>query len=50
MGDGDENQMEDPSGYEKSEVELAYLGVEVVVSVLIPAGLGRVRAVSGMVN
>jgi len=50
MGDEDENDMEDTSGYEKSGVKLAWLGWEDLVSVLVRAGLGLVPAVSGMVN
>ena len=50
MGDEDENGMEDMSGYDKSGVRLARLGLEDIVSVLIPAGSGHVPAVSGMVN
>jgi len=50
MGDEDENDMEDPSGPEKSGVQLAWLGLDDLVSVLLPAGAGLVPAVSGMVN
>jgi hypothetical protein len=50
MGDEDENNMEDMSGYEKSGVRLAWLGLEDIVSVLFPARSGLVPAVSGMVN
>jgi len=50
MGDEDENDMEDTSGYEKSWVRLAWLGLEDLVSVLLPAGSGLVPAVSGMGN
>ena len=50
MGDGDETDMEDTSGPEKSAVRLTSLGLEDPVSVLLPAGLGLVPAVSGMVN
>jgi len=50
MGDEDENDMEDMSGYDKSGVRLARLGLEDLVSVLLPAGSGHVPAVSGMVN
>ena len=50
MGDDDGNDMEDTSGNEKSGVRLAWLGWEDLVSVLLPAGLGLVPAVSGMVN
>ena len=50
MGDEDEHDMEDTSGYEISGVRLASLGLEDLVSVLLPTGLGLVPAVSGMVN
>jgi len=50
IGDEDENDMEVTSGYEKSGVQLAWLGLEDLVSVLLPAGSGLVPAVSGMVN
>jgi len=50
MGDEDENDMEDRSGYEKSGVRLAWLGLEDLVSVLLPAKSRLVPAVSGMVN
>jgi len=50
MGDEDENDMEDMSGYEKSGVRLASLGWEHLKSVLVLAGSGLVPAVSGMVN
>jgi len=50
MGDEDENDMEDTSGYEKSGVRLAWLGSEDLVLVIVRAGLGLVPAVSGMVN
>jgi len=50
MGDEDENDVEDTSGYDKSGVQLAWLGLEDLVSVLLPAGSGLVSAVSGMVN
>jgi len=50
MGDEDGNDMEDTSGYEKSEVRLARLGLEDRVTVLLPGGSGLVPAVSGMVN
>jgi len=56
-GDEDESDMEDTSGYEKSGVRLAWLGVEktwlgleYLVSVLLPAGSGLVPAIPGMVN
>jgi len=49
MGDEDENDMEDTSGYEKSGVRLAWLGLEDLVPVLLPPGSGLVPAVSGMV-
>jgi len=50
MGDKDENDMEDTSGYEKSGVRLARLGLEDLVLVLLTAGSGLVPVVSGMVN
>jgi len=50
MWDEDENAMEDTSGYEKSGERLAWLGLEDLVSVLLPAGSGLGSAVSGMVN
>jgi len=50
MGYEDGNDMEDTSNYEKSGVRLARLGLEDLVSVLLPAGSGLVPAVSGMVN
>jgi hypothetical protein len=43
-------KMEDTSGYEKSGVRLARVGVADLVSVFLPAGSGVVPAVSGMVN
>jgi len=49
-GDEDENDMEDTSGYEKSGVQLARLGWEDLISLLLHAGSGLVPAVSGMVN
>jgi len=50
MGDEDENDMEDTSGYEKPGVRLATLGWEDLVSVLVRTGLELVPAISGMVN
>jgi len=50
MGDEDENNVEDTSGYEKSGVRLAWLGWEDLVSVLLHARSGLMPAVSGMVN
>ena len=50
MGDEDENDVEDRSGYEKSGLRLACLGWEDLVSVLLHAGSGLVPAISGMVN
>jgi len=50
MGDEDENDMEDTSGYEKSGVRLAWLGWEDLVSVFIRARSRLIPAVSGMVN
>jgi hypothetical protein len=42
--------MEETSGYEKSGVRLAGLGLADVVSGFLPAGSRVVHAVSGMVN
>jgi len=50
MGDEDENDMEVTSGYEKSGVQLAWLGWEDLVSVLVRVRSGLVASVSGMVN
>jgi len=50
MGDEDENDMENTSGYEKSGVRLTCLGLEDPVSVILLAGSGLVPAVSGMVH
>jgi len=50
MGDEDENDVEDTSGYEKSGVRLARLGWEDLVSVLLHARSGLVPAVLGMVH
>jgi len=50
MGDEDEKDMEDTSGYEKSGVRLAWLGSQDLESVLLPARLDLVPAISGMVN
>ena len=50
MGDENENDMEDTSGYEKPGVQLASLGWEDLVSVLVRARSGLIPAVSGMVN
>ena len=50
MGDEDENDVEDTSGYEQSEVRLLVLGWEDRILVKLHTGLGLVLAVSGMVN
>ena len=50
MGYEDENDMEDTSSDEESGVPLAWLGLEDLVSVWLPAGLGLCPAVLGMVN
>jgi len=50
MGDDDESDMEDMSGYDKSGLQLAGLGLEDIVSVLLPAGSGLQPAISGMLN
>jgi hypothetical protein len=50
MGNEDENDMENTSGYDKSGVRLARWGLKDLVSVLLPAGSGLIPAVSRMVN
>jgi hypothetical protein len=50
MGDEDGNNMDDTSGYEKSVVRLARLGLEHLVSEILPAGSKVLPAISGMVN
>ena len=50
MGDEDENDMEDTSGYEKSGVRLARWCWEDLVSEFVRAGSGLVPAISGMVH
>jgi len=50
MGDKDENNVEDMSGYVKSGVHRAGLSCHDLVSVLLYAESGLVPAVSGMVN
>jgi len=50
MGHGDESNMQDTSGPEKSGVQLASLGIEDRVLVVLAAGLEQVPAASGMVN
>jgi len=50
MEDEDENYMEDASGYEKSGVRLAWLCLEELISLLLPARLGVIPDISGMVN
>jgi len=50
MGDEDENNVEDRSGYEKSRVRLAWLGLEDLISVYLHAGSLQVPAILGMVN
>jgi len=49
-GDEDENDVQDTSRYDKSEVCLTLIGWEVLESVLLHAGSGFVPAVSGTVN
>ena len=48
--DKDEYNMEDTSGYEKSEVRVAWLGSKYLILVLLPDGLGFLPSLSGMVN
>ena len=50
MGDEDERDVEDTSGYEKLGAQLAWVCLDDLVSVLLPAGSGLLPAVSGMVN
>jgi len=50
MRDEDGNNVEDTSGYEKSEVRLASLGWEDLISVLSYTGSGLLPAISGMVD
>jgi len=50
IGDEDEKDMEDMSGYKRSGVRLAFQGSEDLVWVLLPAGSVLVPAVLGMVN
>jgi len=45
-----ENDMEYTSGYEKSGVQLAWMGLKDIISVLLPAGSGVVPATSGTVH
>jgi len=48
--DNPENNVEDTSGYEKSEVRLAWLGWEDLGSVILHLRMELVTAVLGMVN
>ena len=50
MGDKAGNNVENTSGYAKSGVWLAPLGLEYLGSVFLPTGLGAVPVVSGMPN
>ena len=50
IGDEDENDMEGMSGPQICEVWLAWLGVEALVSVILPKRSELVPAVSGIVN
>ena len=47
---GDENDVEDTSGYEKSGVQHGCVGSQDLVSVLLDTGSGYVPAVLGTVN
>jgi len=42
--------MKDGAGYEKSGVQLAWLGLKDLILVFLPARLGLVTAISGMIN
>jgi hypothetical protein len=48
MGDKDEHDMEDMSGYEQSGVRHACLGLKDLVLVLAPARSGLMPAVAGL--
>ena len=48
--DKDEHDMEDMRGHEKSGVRLTRLDLEDLISVMLPAGSGLIRAISMMVN
>jgi hypothetical protein len=48
--DDDENNKEDTSGYEKSGEQLARLGSDDLMSVLLHAKSGLIQVLSGMVN
>jgi len=50
MWEEDENNMEDKSGYETSGVQLAWLSLDDLISVILCTGLGLVPGVSGNVN
>jgi len=50
MGDEDEHNMEDTSGYDKSGEWLDSFSLEHLVSVLLPARSGLVLPVSGKVK
>jgi len=50
MGDEDDKDMQDTSGYEKSEVQLAWLDWEDLLSVLLPTESGMVPATSQMIH
>jgi hypothetical protein len=50
MGDEAQNDVDDRSGYEKSEVELGRWSCEDLVSVLLHAASGLIPVVSGKVQ
>jgi hypothetical protein len=50
IGDEGGNDVEDTSEYAKSGAQLDALGLEDLISVCLPAGLGVVPAVSEMVK
>ena len=50
MGDEDENDMENTSGPGKSGVQLARLGLEDLILVILQPGSRVVPAIFGMVN
>jgi hypothetical protein len=50
MGDEDENDMEDTSGYGKSGVRLASFGLRDLILVFLTAGSEVIPAVSRIIN
>jgi hypothetical protein len=50
VGEEHENNVEDPSGYEKSGVQLARMSLDDLISLILHARLGLVPAISRMVH